>query len=77
MQNSDFKNNLIDAITAHATGNIAKAKANVHYYFNYNVVDPSRPDIVGNVVKLLDEIAVNENRLLILQNHFPKDKQIL
>ena len=61
---------MLDALVADASGNIAKAKANVEVYLHNPVGIGEHPDVLGAIQEQLDIIAHEEERIEVIQNHF-------
>jgi hypothetical protein len=61
---------IIEALSADAQGNIAKAKANVEVYLHQPVGIGEHPDILAAIQDQLDIIAHEEERLEVIQKHF-------
>lgn len=61
---------LLDSVRAQATGNIAKAKANIEVYLHNPVGIGEHPDIVAAIQEQLDVIAHEEERIQVLDKHF-------
>ena len=61
---------LLDSVRAQATGNIAKAKANIEVYLHNPVGIGEHPDIVAAIQEQLDIIAHEEERIQVLDKHF-------
>lgn len=61
---------LLDSVRAQATGNIAKAKANIEVYLNNPAGIGEHPDIVAAIQDQLDVIAHEEERIQVLDKHF-------
>jgi len=61
---------IIEALSADAQGNIAKAKANVEVYLHQPVGIGEHPDVLSAIQDQLDIIAHEEERLEVIQKHF-------
>ena len=61
---------LLDSVRAQATGNIAKAKANIEVYLHNPVGIGEHPDVVAAIQEQLDIIAHEEERIEVLDKHF-------
>ena len=61
---------LLDSVRAQATGNIAKAKANIEVYLHNPVGIGEHPDVVAAIQEQLDVIAHEEERIEVLDKHF-------
>ena len=61
---------IIEALSADAQGNIAKAKANVEVYLHQPVGIGEHPDVLAAIQDQLDIIAHEEERLEVIQKHF-------
>tara|TARA_R110002012_G_scaffold123176_2_gene273499 strand:+ start:60 stop:290 length:231 start_codon:yes stop_codon:yes gene_type:complete len=70
MSCSSLRPLLLDSVRAQATGNIAKAKANIEVYLHNPVGIGEHPDIVAAIQEQLDVIAHEEERIQVLDKHF-------
>ena len=61
---------IIEALRADASGNIAKAKANIEVYLENPVGIGEHPDVLGAIQEQLDIIAHEEERIEVLGKHF-------
>jgi len=61
---------MLDALVADASGNIAKAKANVEVYLHNPVGIGEHPDVLGAIQEQLDIIAHEEERIEVIEKHF-------
>ena len=61
---------MLDALLADASGNIAKAKANVEVYLHNPVGIGEHPDVLAAIQEQVDIIAHEEERIEVIQNHF-------
>jgi len=61
---------IVEALSADAQGNIAKAKANVEVYLHQPVGIGEHPDVLAAIQDQLDIIAHEEERLEVIQKHF-------
>ena len=68
-----MRDQLIRAVSAHATGEIEKHKANVEVYLEHPAGIGEHSDIMEAIQAELDKIAVHEDRLAILR-HWPEDE---
>ena len=59
---------LLQALSAHYNARILRAEANLMNYFKNPAGIGEHPDLVGEVVKLLDDIAAARGSLEILNN---------
>ena len=66
----NLRTKILEGLIADATGNIAKAKANVEVYLHNPVCIGEHPDIVGAIQEQLDLIAHEEDRLSVIQKYF-------
>jgi hypothetical protein len=66
----NLRTKILEGLIADATGNIAKAKANVEVYLHNPVGIGEHPDIVGAIQEQLDLIAHEEDRLSVIQKYF-------
>lgn len=69
-------NKLLQALIAHYNARIQRAEANMVNYFKNSVGVGEHPDIVGELVKLVDQIAASKGSLEILQSYVqPADQE--
>ena len=61
---------MLDALLADASGNIAKAKANVEVYLHNPVGIGEHPDVLAAIQEQVDIIAHEEERIAVLAKHF-------
>ena len=61
---------ILEALRADASGNIAKAKANIEVYLENPVGIGEHPDVLGAIQEQLDIIAHEDERIEVIQNHF-------
>ena len=61
---------LIKAARMHAEGELERAKTNVMVYMQQSVGIGEHSDIVEAIQKELDTMAVAEDRISMLENHF-------
>lgn len=61
---------ILEALRADASGNIAKAKANIEVYLENPVGIGEHPDVLGAIQEQLDIIAHEEERIEVLGKHF-------
>ena len=59
---------LLQALSAHYNARILKAEANLINYFRNPSAIGEHPDVVGEAVNLLDEIAAARGSLEVLNN---------
>ena len=64
------RNNMIEALKAHAEGHIKKHKMNVEVYLNNPVGVGEHPDILEAIEKELKVIAEYDDQLEILNKYF-------
>ena len=65
-----MKQHLLEALKAHAEGQIAKHKANVHVYLNQSVGIGEHPDIIDAIEEQLCLIAKYDDHLEVLNKYF-------
>jgi len=65
-----MKKQLLEALQAHAKGQIAKHKANVLVYFNQPVGIGEHSDIVETLEIELDKMAEAHDRLEVIDKYF-------
>jgi len=61
---------LLQALKAHAQGNIDKHKANVDIYLRNAIGIGEHSDIVETIEKEIDHIAKYEDQLEVIKKHF-------
>ena len=61
---------MLDALVADASGNIAKAKANVEVYLHNPVGIGEHPDVLAAIQSQLDIIAHEEERIEVIGKYF-------
>ena len=61
---------ILEALRADASGNIAKAKANVEVYLHNPVGIGEHPDVLGAIQDQIDLIAKEEERLEVIEKYF-------
>ena len=61
---------ILEALHADASGNIAKAKANIEVYLENPVGIGEHPDVLAAIQEQLDIIAHEEERIEVIQKHF-------
>ncbi len=61
---------MLDALLADASGNIAKAKANVEVYLHNPVGIGEHPDVLAAIQEQVDIIAHEQERIDVIQNNF-------
>jgi len=61
---------ILEALRADASGNIAKAKANIEVYLENPVGIGEHPDVLGAIQEQLDIIAHEEECIEVLGKHF-------
>jgi hypothetical protein len=64
------RNNMIEALKAHAEGHIKKHKMNVEVYLNNPVGVGEHPDILEAIEKELKVIAEYDDQLEVLNKYF-------
>ena len=64
------RNNMIEALKAHAEGHIKKHKMNIEVYLNNPVGVGEHPDILEAIEKELKVIAEYDDQLEILNKYF-------
>jgi hypothetical protein len=64
------RNNIIEALKAHAEGHIKKHKMNVEVYLNNPVGVGEHPDILEAIEKELKVIAEYDDQLEVLNKYF-------
>jgi hypothetical protein len=64
------RNNMIEALKAHAQGHIKKHKMNVEVYLNNPVGVGEHPDILEAIEKELKVIAEYDDQLEVLNKYF-------
>jgi hypothetical protein len=64
-----MRSELIRALKAHATGHIAKHKANVEIYLNHPVGIGEHPDVIEAIEKELDEMARYHDQLEVIKKY--------
>ena len=62
-------NKILQALLAHYNAKIQRAEANMVNYFRNSVAVGEHPDVVGEVVKLVDDIAAAKGSLDVLQSY--------
>ncbi len=65
-----MREHLLGALKAHAEGQIAKHKANVHVYLNQSVGIGEHPDIIEAIEEQLGLIAKYDDHLEVLNKYF-------
>ena len=63
---------ILKALTIECHGQIAKAKANIEVYLANPAGIGEHSDILGAIQDQLDDIAKAEERLDVLDKHFPE-----
>jgi len=61
---------MLDALLADASGNIAKAKANIEVYLENPVGIGEHPDVLAAIQEQVDIIAHEEERIEVIGKHF-------
>ena len=61
---------LLDSVRAQATGNIAKAKANIEVYLHNPVGIGEHSDVLSSIQVQLDVIAEESERIEVINKHF-------
>ena len=61
---------ILDALRADASGNIAKAKANIEVYLENPVGIGEHPDVLAAIQEQVDIIAHQEERIEVIKTHF-------
>ena len=69
-----MKKQLLEALSSHAKGQIAKHKANVEVYMNSTIGIGEHSDIVETLEKELDHIAKYEDQLEVINKHFKENE---
>jgi hypothetical protein len=64
------RNNMIEALKAHAEGHIKKHKMNIEVYLNNPVGVGEHPDILEAIEKELKVIAEYDDQLEVLNKYF-------
>ena len=67
------RNNMIEALKAHAQGHIKKHKMNVEVYLNNPVGIGEHSDILESIEKELDVIAKYHDQLEVIKTYIEKD----
>ena len=65
-----MRRTIIDAVRAHAQGNIAKAKANVEVYLKNPTGIGEHSDVLAAVHEQLDIMSTHHDRLEVLDQYF-------
>ena len=65
-----MKKQLLEALQAHAKGQIAKHKANVLVYFNQPVGIGEHSDVTEALIEELDKLAAADDRLEMISKYF-------
>tara|TARA_R100000988_G_C3870749_1_gene103652 strand:- start:128 stop:337 length:210 start_codon:yes stop_codon:yes gene_type:complete len=69
-----MKKQLLEALSSHAKGQIAKHKANVEVYMNSTIGIGEHSDIVETLEKELDNIAKYEDQLDVINKYFKENE---
>ena len=64
------RNNMIEALKAHAEGHIKKHSANVEIYLNNSMGIGEHSDILETIEKELEVIAKYDDQLHVLRKYF-------
>ena len=64
-----MENKLLNALVAHYNAQLQRAEANLVNYFNNPSAIGEHPDVVGEMVKLIDNVAAARNGLAVLQSY--------
>lgn len=59
---------LLQALSAHYTANLHRAEANLVNYFKNSAGIGEHPDVVGEMVKLIDDVAAARGGLDVLNS---------
>ena len=65
-----MREQIINALIAHAHGDIAKHKANVEVYLTNPVGIGEHPDVLGAIQDQIDVIAKEQERIDIIEKYF-------
>ena len=68
-----MKQHLLEALKAHAEGQIAKHKANVHVYLNQSVGIGEHPQILDEIVEQTKSLAEAIDCLNTLKENFEQE----
>ena len=66
-----MRHQLIKAARMHAEGELERAKTNIMVYMNQSVGIGEHSDIVEAIQEELDKMAAAEDRIEMLDKHFP------
>ena len=69
-----MKKQLLEALSSHAKGQIAKHKANVEVHMNSTIGIGEHSDIVETLEKELDNIAKYEDQLDVINKYFKENE---
>ena len=69
---SALRPTILKALALECHGQVAKAKANVEVYLANSAGIGEHPDVLGAIQEQLDAIAKAEERLDVLDKHFPE-----
>ena len=67
-----MRDQIINALIAHARGDIEKHKANIEVYLTHPVGIGEHSDILESIEKELDVIAKYEDQIQVIQKYFKK-----
>ena len=67
-----MRDQIINALIAHARGDIEKHKANIEVYLTHPVGIGEHSDILESIEKELDIIAKYEDQIQVIQKYFKK-----
>jgi len=64
-----MENKLLQALVAHYQARVSRAEANLMNYFNNSTGIGEHPDVVGEMVNLVDEISAARGSLQVLNSY--------
>jgi len=67
-----MRDQIINALIAHARGDIEKHKANIEVYLTHPAGIGEHSDILESIEKELDVIAKYEDQIQVIQKYFKK-----
>ena len=67
-----MRDQIINALIAHARGDIEKHKTNIEVYLTHPVGIGEHSDILESIEKELDVIAKYEDQIQVIQKYFKK-----
>ncbi len=66
----NLRQQTVDALRADAKAKLEAARVNVEYFLHNPVGVGDHPKVIETVQGLLDEIGIQEGRLMVLDSHF-------